>query len=158
MRQGIERAQWGEFVRQFEDDELEDTTGLLQVFEPMLAQIAQTHVLEQFAARRDHGWVGRGMLSAVCCRAKACRKVHVGPHVTCGGELRRTGVQAHAHKYAFARRPGVFGQGALRHHARGNCIGSACKDDEKGIALDIHLAPVEFIEGGAQDFVLGGEG
>src|SRR5437588_7517693 len=69
----------------------------------------------------------------------AHRIIDVHPDVALGEKLGLPGMHPYAHPYRCVLRPHVRGKGTLDRNGCGDRIAGASKDDEKGIALGIHL-------------------
>ena len=120
--------------------ELVDALGSGEVLEPVLAQVA-----EPVSAHEGRGRGGDHHLAAVGAGGDPGGAVHVCAHVALVRQVRRAGVQAHAH----ADRPGgerTLPLGRRLERARGGG-----EDVEEGVPLGVHLHAAVTGEGFAQE-------
>src|SRR2546421_7408839 len=145
---GIERSQRGEVSRQVRDHHLKETGGTLEVVEASDPQIAQAHWGWQFLLEQLARALGKQDLPAMASAHDAGSVMHIQTHVAFGGELRLTGVQAHAHAHKHALRPGMRGEGALHFHRCTDRIAGASEGHEEAISLRVDLVAAPRMERG----------
>jgi hypothetical protein len=127
--------------------ELVDALGGGQVLEPVLAEVA-----EAVRAVKERGGRGRDEhLTAVAAGGDAGRAVNVSADVALLSEMRRTGVEAHAH-------PDRAGREALeRLPRRGERTRRGREGDEERVSLRVDLNPAVGAERAPHDPAVLGE-
>ena len=132
---GIERLERRKVGGQSVDDELEDALGMLQVLEPMLAQVAQGDACGKLAAHQLLGRERDQRLPAMRDGAQPGTAVDGGAVVVALAQVGLAGVQRHAHAQRRGCRPGLGMQRLLEGGSGGDGIGGARKDGEAAVAL-----------------------
>ena len=117
-----------------------------QILQPVVAQVAQLHVVRQAAGHQVDRGLGHHDLAAVRRRHDPRGAVDVEPDVVPGDDGRAARVDADADAHLDVVRPGRRGQSALQVDGRGDGIGRRREHDEEGVALRPHLHPAVLLE------------
>ena len=127
-----------------------EVLGLLEVFEPMPAEVAQHHLGTEVGEQRA-GRFRDDDLTAVCRGRYPRRAVHVDPDVTVLMPLRFTGMDAHPYTHRNVVRPFVSQQLPLPLDRRVQRVACRAEDDEEAVTLGAHLMSMMGDEGLPKD-------
>ncbi len=154
VRSGVERAQSGKVVLHAGDDELPEMLGMLEVLQPMLAEVAQIDTIRQRLAqqrprrRRDQD------LPAMADARDAAGPMDVEADVGLRREARLPGMETDPDADFAALRPRLGGQRALRPHGCRHGAGRGREGHEEGVALGADLHAVAGREGLAEQLLV----
>jgi hypothetical protein len=144
----------GKVRGQFRNDDLENAFRMLQIFEAMLAQIAQGDAAGQMVERELARGCRKQNLAAMSGRAETRGAMNVHPDVAGRRCDRLARVQSHPHAQGFALRPLVRCQPALRFDGGGDAILSARESNKEGVTGGIDFITAVRLKRGAHDLAL----
>jgi len=154
VRDRVEGRDRRKVAGQIGDDELPQMLRMLDVPEPMLAEVAQLDLLGKSPTDQGAGGVREQHLSPVRDIGDAAGAMDMEPDVSIGPDAGLAGVQAHAHADGDARRPGLRVQRALRRDGRGHPARRRGEHDEKGVSFRPDLDATLHHEGRAQQLLV----
>src|ERR1700694_5947771 len=106
--------------------------GTLQVFEAMLAHIAQAHAIGQVVFYKVACCLGKEYVSSTRRAHNACRVMHIDAHVAFGDQRWSTGRKANTSTHYKSFGPGMITQSALTSCSRRYSIRGTSEGDEEG--------------------------
>src|SRR5262249_31402231 len=146
-----------ELVAKSLDDELVAALRVVDVLQPLLAEVAEADAGRQLVAHQGGGGGREEHLAAVCGMGDPRALVQAQAVIALVADLGLTGVETHPHAALGALRPVVLRQRALCLDCRGDGVASAREGVEEGVALRVHLAASVLGEGDAQQATVVGE-
>ncbi len=151
---GAERR---EVVPEALDHELVEALGLVDVLQPLLAQVAERRVGRQLVPDERGGGRGEEHLATVRGGGDPRALVEAEAVIALVADLGLAGVEAHADAALGALGPVVRGERALRVGGRGDGVAGAGEGVEERVALRVHLAAAVRREGLAEEAAVVGE-
>ncbi len=117
-----------------------------QILQPVVAQVAQLHVVRQAAGHHLDGGLGHHDLAAMRRGHDPRGAVDVEADVVPSDDGRAARVDADADAHLDVIGPGCRGQPTLQVDGRRDSVGRRRERDEEGVALRPHLHPAVLLE------------
>ena len=161
MGNGYQR---GKGIRQVRDHHLVEMLRDGHAFQVTLPQVAQVDFLRPVAVQQLSRGRREQDLSPVRCGTDARHAVDGVTHGVIAGiqhpfdDLRRAGVQAHAHRQGAGRTPGLVPQAALGFQCSFQGVLGRLEGDLEFVAQDLEHQAVVVLCGGIQDVVVARQG
>ena len=128
------------------DHEVVETLRLAQVFQSMLAEVAQRHGTRKVVADEVGRRLRHEHLSSVAGAHHARGAVYVEAHVVVTGEKRLSRVETHSHAQHSSFRPAMGGMPALDLRRRGHAIARLAKRAQERVPVRADLDPAMIVE------------
>jgi hypothetical protein len=146
-----EGADRWELSRETVDDEVVERLGLVEVLQPVAAEVADRHSLGEGVLDEHPCGLGDQDLAPVCGGGDPGRSVHIDPDVVAAADGTLTGVQPHPNPERRAVRPVFLGQASLRGHRGADPLPWGAEHREEGVALGSNLVAVLRLQGVPED-------